>query len=98
VLEGGQWTPPELDLNAPADREASALVRRLSSLTPQQVRVLMMLSQGLLNKQSPTNSPSPSDGEGARLSDPAEARRREPHPAVILAAKIEKMQALAPTA
>ena len=32
-------------------REASALVRRLSSLTPQQVRVLMMLSQGLLNKQ-----------------------------------------------
>ena len=51
VLEGGQWTPPDLDLNAPADREASALVRRLSSLTPQQVRVLMMLSQGLLNKQ-----------------------------------------------
>jgi DNA-binding NarL/FixJ family response regulator len=27
------------------------LVRRLSSLTPQQIRVLMMLSQGLLNKQ-----------------------------------------------
>jgi DNA-binding NarL/FixJ family response regulator len=26
-------------------------VRRLSSLTPQQVRVLMMLSEGLLNKQ-----------------------------------------------
>ena len=51
VLEGGQWTPPDLDLNAPANKEASALVRRLSSLTPQQVRVLMMLSQGLLNKQ-----------------------------------------------
>jgi DNA-binding NarL/FixJ family response regulator len=27
------------------------MVRRLSTLTPQQVRVLMMLSEGLLNKQ-----------------------------------------------
>jgi DNA-binding NarL/FixJ family response regulator len=51
VLDGGQWTPSDLDLDAQPNREASALVRRLSSLTPQQVRVLMMLSQGLLNKQ-----------------------------------------------
>jgi DNA-binding NarL/FixJ family response regulator len=49
VLDGGRWTPPDLDPKGPS--EASALVRRLSSLTPQQVRVLMMLSQGLLNKQ-----------------------------------------------
>jgi DNA-binding NarL/FixJ family response regulator len=49
VLEGGRWTPPDLDLSTPDD--SSALVRRLSSLTPQQVRVLMMLSEGLLNKQ-----------------------------------------------
>ncbi|MGD0720901.1 MAG: response regulator transcription factor [Roseiarcus sp.] len=49
VLDGGRWTPPDLDLTTPD--ESSALVRRLSSLTPQQVRVLMMLSQGLLNKQ-----------------------------------------------
>ena len=28
-----------------------ALVARLSTLTPQQVRVLMMLGEGLLNKQ-----------------------------------------------
>jgi DNA-binding NarL/FixJ family response regulator len=49
VLEGGRWTPPDLDLSTPS--ESSALVRRLSSLTPQQVRVLMMLSEGLLNKQ-----------------------------------------------
>jgi DNA-binding NarL/FixJ family response regulator len=49
VLEGGRWAPPDLDLSAPDD--SSALVRRLSSLTPQQVRVLMMLSEGLLNKQ-----------------------------------------------
>ena len=81
VLEGGQWTPPDLDLNAPADREASALVRRLSSLTPQQVRVLMMLSQGLLNKQIAYElARFRGDGEGACLRDPAEARRRQPHP------------------
>src|ERR1700722_2256044 len=49
VPDGGRWTPPDLDLSTPG--ESSALVRRLSSLTPQQVRVLMMLSEGLLNKQ-----------------------------------------------
>jgi DNA-binding NarL/FixJ family response regulator len=51
VLDGGRWIPADLDLAAPADDGAGALVARLSSLTPQQVRVLMMLSQGLLNKQ-----------------------------------------------
>ncbi len=51
VLEGGRWTPPEVDLSKPADKETSDLLRRLGSLTPQQVRVLMMLSEGLLNKQ-----------------------------------------------
>ncbi len=49
VLEGARWAPADLDLSTPDD--AGALVRRLSSLTPQQVRVLMMLSEGLLNKQ-----------------------------------------------
>jgi len=51
VLEGGRWVPPDLDLAAPADPGSSLILRRLSSLTPQQVRVLMMLSEGLLNKQ-----------------------------------------------
>ena len=51
VLEGGIWTPPDVDLNAPADKETADLVRRMASLTPQQVRVLMMVSAGLLNKQ-----------------------------------------------
>lgn len=51
VLEGGVWTPPDVDLAGSADAAATALVRRLASLTPQQVRVLMMLSEGLLNKQ-----------------------------------------------
>lgn len=50
VLDGGVWTPPDLDL-AEDDKETADLSRRLSSLTPQQVRVLMMLSEGLLNKQ-----------------------------------------------
>jgi DNA-binding NarL/FixJ family response regulator len=51
VLDGGTWTPPDVDLSTPADRDTADIVRRLSSLTPQQVRVLMMLSEGLLNKQ-----------------------------------------------
>jgi DNA-binding NarL/FixJ family response regulator len=51
VLAGGVWTPPDVDLNAVADAETAALMARLSALTPQQVRVLMMLSEGLLNKQ-----------------------------------------------
>jgi len=52
ILDGGIWTPADMDLsNAPDDDEAAALAKRLSSLTPQQVRVLMMLSQGLLDKQ-----------------------------------------------
>jgi DNA-binding NarL/FixJ family response regulator len=37
---------------APArDREIDDLAKRLATLTPQQVRVLMMLREGLLNKQ-----------------------------------------------
>lgn len=51
VLAGGNWTPADIDLAAPVDRETGELVKRLASLTPQQVRVLMMLSEGLLNKQ-----------------------------------------------
>jgi DNA-binding NarL/FixJ family response regulator len=51
VLEGGIWTPPDIELGAGSDAEASAMLARLASLTPQQVRVLMMLSEGLLNKQ-----------------------------------------------
>src|SRR6266446_3444056 len=51
VLEGGVSTPPDVDLAAGADAETTDLLARLASLTPQQVRVLMMLSEGLLNKQ-----------------------------------------------
>ena len=51
VLEGGVWTPPDANLDGGADAETADLMARLASLTPQQVRVLMMLSEGLLNKQ-----------------------------------------------
>ena len=50
VMNGGTWTPPDVDL-ASESNEIADMVQRLSSLTPQQVRVLMMLSEGLLNKQ-----------------------------------------------
>jgi DNA-binding NarL/FixJ family response regulator len=51
VLDGGISTPPDVNLAASADAETAGLMARLTSLTPQQVRVLMMLSEGLLNKQ-----------------------------------------------
>ncbi|MEL6227502.1 MAG: response regulator transcription factor [Pseudomonadota bacterium] len=50
VLNGEIWTPSDL-ASMPADDDTVDLVRRLSTLTPQQVRVLMMLGEGLLNKQ-----------------------------------------------
>lgn len=49
VMQGDLWTPPEVELTG--DDGIGDLVQRLSTLTPQQVRVLMMLSEGLLNKQ-----------------------------------------------
>ena len=51
VLDGEIWTPHDLDVAVPPDASVVDMMRRLSSLTPQQLRVLMMLSQGLLNKQ-----------------------------------------------
>lgn len=47
LLSGGAWIP-EMAAGAEADVALSA---RLARLTPQQVRVLMMLSEGLPNKQ-----------------------------------------------
>ena len=51
VLQGEVWTPPDVDLARQSDAETAAMIARLATLTPQQVRVLMMLSGGLLNKQ-----------------------------------------------
>src|SRR5262249_56485459 len=51
VFEGGVWTPADIDLDAGSDAETADLMARLASLAPQQVRVLMMVSEGLLNKR-----------------------------------------------
>ena len=51
VLAGEIWTPADLDMLVPPDATVADMMRRLASLTPQQLRVLMMLTQGLLNKQ-----------------------------------------------
>ncbi len=51
ILDGGVWSPPDIPLEGTTDPETRDLAGRLSSLTPQQVRVLMMLGEGLLNKQ-----------------------------------------------
>ncbi len=51
VLDGEIWTPADLDTVVPPDAIVVDMMRRLTNLTPQQLRVLMMLSQGLLNKQ-----------------------------------------------
>ena len=44
VLQGEVFTPPDVDLTRPTDAETTAMIAKLATLTPQQVRVLMMLS------------------------------------------------------
>jgi DNA-binding NarL/FixJ family response regulator len=51
ILRGDVWIPDDLCFPADPDSVADDLARRLAALTPQQVRVLMMLREGLLNKQ-----------------------------------------------
>lgn len=51
VLAGNIWMPPQLaDAPPPADDDR-AIVQRITSLSPQQHRVFMMLADGRLNKQ-----------------------------------------------
>ena len=51
VLRGDIWLPGEAINKLRQDSEVDELARRLTRLTPQQIRVLMMLREGLLNKQ-----------------------------------------------
>jgi DNA-binding NarL/FixJ family response regulator len=51
IMGGEVWLPTDLDLSSVPTGETAELVSRMSTLTPQQVRVLMMLGEGLLNKQ-----------------------------------------------
>ena len=52
VLDGEVWIPDGIDLQDDRlDSEEAGIAAALSSLTPHQFRVLMMLGEGLLNKQ-----------------------------------------------
>lgn len=56
VLSGDTWLPPSAAMDAAAmhaalDQHEADATARLAALTPQQFRVLSMLSAGLLNKQ-----------------------------------------------
>jgi DNA-binding NarL/FixJ family response regulator len=51
LLAGKTWRPASVDLRRHAEDPEAELALRLARLTPQQVRVLMMLSEGLANKQ-----------------------------------------------
>lgn len=49
VLEGGMWFPAAAGTEE--DPEVAEVLEAMASLTPQQTRVLAMLTRGLLNKQ-----------------------------------------------
>ena len=52
LLQGEVWIPEGIDINGEdLDSEEVRIAGAMSSLTPHQFRVLMMLSEGLLNKQ-----------------------------------------------
>jgi len=51
VLAGDVWIPAGIDLSTESGDETSIILDKLSTLTPQQVRVLMMVGEGMLNKQ-----------------------------------------------
>ncbi len=53
IMEGGIYVPDRLDTHHDVDAagDNARIIERLLSLTPQQLRVLFMLREGLLNKQ-----------------------------------------------
>lgn len=52
VLEGDMWLPQQMaGQELTQEQDDSDIVEKIQSLTQQQFRVLMMLSEGLLNKQ-----------------------------------------------
>ncbi len=52
ILMGELWVPPVTQSDLPGSNASEIeLAERMSQLTPQQFKVLMMMSQGLLNKQ-----------------------------------------------
>jgi len=50
VMAGETWVPDGTQA-APGDPDQTELARRVGELTPQQYRIVLMLGEGLLNKQ-----------------------------------------------
>lgn len=96
VLAGGLWVPPDLGPAESSDPETAEILRRMASLTPQQMRVLMMLSEGLLNKQIAFELSVSEATIKAHVSAILQKLRVESRTqAVIAAAKIAQDQLLA---
>jgi DNA-binding NarL/FixJ family response regulator len=91
VLDGGRWTPSDFDLSLAPNGQSSAMARRLASLTPQQIRVLMMLSQGLLAYELGVSEATVKAHVSAIFQKLGVESRTQ---AVILATKIEAAQEL----
>lgn len=51
VLDGHVWTPAHIDLNQDAGQIRGDMENKIASLTPQQFRIIGMISEGMLNKQ-----------------------------------------------
>jgi DNA-binding NarL/FixJ family response regulator len=51
ILEGGVWMPPGFEAEGGGDAETDTFAKKLAALSAQQIRVLMFLRAGLLNKQ-----------------------------------------------
>ena len=88
VMDGGVWIPPDTDLSI-ADPDMTRLGHGVLSLTAQQVRVLMMLSEGLPTRQMASELEVAEETIKAHVSDilqklDVESRTQ----AVIEAAKI----------
>ena len=95
ILAGATWVPQDLELSTTTDKATADIVRRLGSLTPQQMRVLMMVSEGLLNKQIAYELSVSEATVKAHVSAILQKLGVESRTqAVIAAAKIEPAQAL----
>lgn len=51
IQSGEIWMPDNVNIEEDIPSEANELIQKVQSLTPQQMRVLSMLTEGLLNKQ-----------------------------------------------
>ena len=101
VMDGAIYVPETYE-GQPADADSidrADMVQRLSKLTPQQLRVLQMLRQGLLNKQIAYELTVSEATVKAHVSAILQKLGVESRTqAVILAARIEHLQDLTPAA